>query len=327
MIRLRHADEWIGLLVVLATLIFLGVILQAGALRDWFRPVETLRLVLPEDGVGGLAVGDDVEVLGTKAGTVRRILINPNQQMFAEVEIDEQARAFIRRDSRAVIRRRFGIAGATYVDVSRGSGPELDWDFAVINAATERAPTENVGALIDQVREKVFPILDDVGRSARSLAGIIERIERGEGNLGRLLTDDRMARDAEMTIATAHVAMSSIDAILAQLDSTLTDIAKLSRTLNASGGNVPSLVQRADQLLVSLHAVINDLSQATRRAPQIASNIEGGTANLPTLLIQMQQTAHEMEQLLAQLRGHWLLSGGGPPAPAPTRLPPTEVRP
>jgi phospholipid/cholesterol/gamma-HCH transport system substrate-binding protein len=327
MIRLRHADEWIGLIVVVATLTLLGVILQAGVLRDWFRPVATLRILLPEEGVAGLAVGADVEVLGTKAGSVRRIVINPSQQMFAEVEIDEQARAFIRRDSRAVIRRRFGIAGAAYLDISRGAGADLDWSFAVIDAVTERAPTESVGALIDQVREKVFPILDDVGRSAKSLATIMARIESGEGNLGRLVVDDRLARDAELTIATAQAAMSSIDAILAQLDTMMGDITKLSRSLNASGDSVPSVLRRADQLLVSLQAVINDLSQATRRAPQIVSNIEGGTANLPTLLTQMQQTAREMEQLLAQLRSHWLLSGSGAPPPEPARLSPTEVRP
>src|SRR5262249_12266195 len=38
MIRLRHTDEWVGLLVVAAVAIFIGVALQAGVLRDWFRP-------------------------------------------------------------------------------------------------------------------------------------------------------------------------------------------------------------------------------------------------------------------------------------------------
>src|SRR5258706_2740015 len=68
MIRLRHADEWVGLLVVAAVAAFLGAILHAGVLRDWFRPVSHLRIVLPEAGVAGLSVGADVEVLGTHAG-------------------------------------------------------------------------------------------------------------------------------------------------------------------------------------------------------------------------------------------------------------------
>ncbi|MBO0711772.1 MAG: MCE family protein, partial [Acetobacteraceae bacterium] len=136
MIGVRHADEWVGLLVVIAVALFFGVVLQAGVLRDWFRPVSHLRMVLPEAGLAGLAVGADVEVLGTQAGVVRRIVINPNQQMYAEADIDEQARSFIRRDSQATIRRRYGIAGAAYVDISRGTAAELDWNYAVIQAVT-----------------------------------------------------------------------------------------------------------------------------------------------------------------------------------------------
>ena len=33
-IRLRHTDEWVGLLVVAAALVFLGAVLEAGVLRD-----------------------------------------------------------------------------------------------------------------------------------------------------------------------------------------------------------------------------------------------------------------------------------------------------
>jgi phospholipid/cholesterol/gamma-HCH transport system substrate-binding protein len=70
MIRTRYMDEWVGVLVLLSVVLFFGVALQAGVLRDWFKPVSILRILLPEAGVGGLSVGADVEVLGTKAGTI-----------------------------------------------------------------------------------------------------------------------------------------------------------------------------------------------------------------------------------------------------------------
>jgi len=157
MIRLRHTDEWIGLVVVAATVLFLGAVLQAGLLRDWFRPVSILRILLPQAGVAGLAVGAEVEVLGTQAGKVRRIVFDPDQRIYAEAEIDDRARAFIRRDSKVVIRRRYGVAGAAFLDISRGTGLPLNWDFAVLEANTERPPTESIGALFDEARGKNFP--------------------------------------------------------------------------------------------------------------------------------------------------------------------------
>jgi phospholipid/cholesterol/gamma-HCH transport system substrate-binding protein len=328
MIRLRYMDEWIGLLVVLAIVVFVGVALQAGVLRDWFRPVETLRIVLPETGVAGLSVGAEVEVLGTRAGTIRRVVIEPNQQMYAEAEIDEQATAFIRRDSTAVIRRRFGVAGAAYADITRGTGQELDWTFAVIQAETERAPTETVGALIDEVRAKIFPVLNDAGRAMSALANSIERIEKGEGNVGRLLADDTLMESAEMTIAEAQAAAADVRRVLARLQTVADDAASLTSAATAPEGGVPELLQRTNQALATLQSSMNDLSRATRRLPQIARNVQSGTENLPSLLTQTQQTARRLEELLVQIRGLWLLGGdqAAPPEPA-ARLPPTEVRP
>jgi phospholipid/cholesterol/gamma-HCH transport system substrate-binding protein len=327
MIGLRHADEWVGLTVVAAVALFFGVIFQAGVLRDWFRPVSHLRIVLPETGVAGLSVGADVEILGTQAGTVRRIVISPNQQMYAEADIDDQARAFIRRDSRALIRRRYGVAGAAFVDISRGTGSELDWNYAVIQAVTERDATESIGALIDQVREKVFPILDDAGRSVKTLADVMERLQKGEGDVGRLLTDDTMVRDIEGIVAKAGGAVSDLAEVASELQLAARNIKTLSQSINARDNGVPRLLQRADTTLATLQQSMRDLALATQRAPQIVHNVELGSRDLPSLLTQTQQTARELEKLTIQLRGLWLLGGGGKPPAQPARLPTHEVRP
>ncbi|HXZ00731.1 MAG TPA: MlaD family protein [Stellaceae bacterium] len=326
MIRLRHTEEWIGALVVAALVLFLGAVLQAGVLRDWFRPVAKLRIVLPEAGVGGLSVGADVEVLGIRMGKVRRIVISPEQQIYAEAEIDEQARAFIRRDSRAVIRRRFDVAGAAYVEIERGNGPELDWSYAVVTAATERGPTEGLGALIDQLRDKVFPILDDTGRATRALAEVAERINKGEGNVGRLVGDETLARDLEAAVAEARGEVANVARIIAQLELAMGNVTALTATANARDGGVPELLRRANQALASLQDMLRDLNAAALQLPPVEHNLERGTENLPGLVTQFQQTAHELELLLAQLRGNWLL-GGGPQPVERTPLPSTQIRP
>jgi phospholipid/cholesterol/gamma-HCH transport system substrate-binding protein len=327
MIRLRYADEWVGLLVVAAVAAFLGAVLHAGVLRDWFRPVSYLRIVLPETGVAGLSVGADVEVLGTHAGVIRRVVISPNQQMYAEAEIEDQARAFIRRDSQGTIRRRYGVAGAAFVDVSRGKGAELDWDYAVIQAVTERDPTESIGALIDQAREKIFPILDDAGRSTKALANVMEHMQKGQGDVGRLLTDETIVRDVEAIVAKANGIVSDLGQLVSELQLAAGNVKNLSQGINARDGGVPGLLHRADVTLATLQQAMRDLALATQRAPQIVHSVELGARDLPGLLTQTQQTAHQLEELAIQLRGLWLLGGGGKASPQPTRLPTHEVRP
>jgi phospholipid/cholesterol/gamma-HCH transport system substrate-binding protein len=326
MIRLRHTDEWVGLLVVATVLLFLGAMLEAGVLHDWFRPVSHLRIILPQSGVAGLSVGADVEILGINVGTVRRVVLSPNQQIYAEAEIDKQATGFVRRDSRAVIRRRFGIAGAAFVDISRGTGADLDWSYGVIDASTEREPTETLTAMIDEVRAKVLPALDDIKRTAAAAAVITEDLQTGHGTLGRLVTDDTLSHEAEQTVRTAREQIAALAPAIAKLDDAARQADVLMQMAASHKDGVPVLIQRIDVVLQSLQAAMRDVSHATPRLPDIARNMANGSADLPALMTQIQITAAELEKLLTQLRGSWLLGGGGN-QPQPTRLPATRLQP
>ena len=327
MIRIRHTDEWVGLLVIAAIAVLLVAALQAGVLRDWFKPTSQLRLVLPATGVAGLEAGGDVEVLGTKAGRVQRIVLDPNQQMYAMLEIDDQATPFIRRDSKAVIRRRFGVAGAAFVDISRGKGEELDWTYAVIEATTERAPTDNISSLIDEARQKIFPILDNAGRVTNSLAEVAERINRGEGNIGRLLVDESLMQQAEATVASAREATTALNALVADLQKSATNVNEITLKLKGPDG-IPAVLARTDASLAKVEQILGDVAQSSRRMPAIAKNVEGGTANLPALLTQIQVTAQKLDQLVVQLRSSWLIGGGGAvQAQEPKQFSPSQVVP
>ena len=129
-------DEVVGAVVLACIGVFVAVLINAGLMKDWFQPSFTLRILLPDEGVSGLAPGAEVQVLGTRAGEVRRIVIDPNQRMHAVARVEDQMRPFIRRDSVVAIRRQFGVAGAAFIDIQRGVGPELDWSYAVIAATT-----------------------------------------------------------------------------------------------------------------------------------------------------------------------------------------------
>jgi phospholipid/cholesterol/gamma-HCH transport system substrate-binding protein len=325
-IGLRHTDEWVGAIVIAAVLLFLAAVLEAGVLHDWFRPVAHLRIVLPQSGVGGLAVGADVEVLGIHAGVVRRIILNPDQQMYADAEIDQQATAFIRRDSKAVIRRRFGVAGAAFVDVSRGTGPSLDWNYAVVEAVTERAPTDTMSGMIDEIRQKIIPILDRVNHSMDALAVIADNVRAGHGTLGRLITDDTLTREAEEAVGTARQEIAALSPMISRLDASARHLDEVMQSLGSAKDGVPELIRRVDALLKNLQSATRDVARASPRLPEIAGNLAGSTADLPGVLTQAQITAAELEQLLTQLRGLWYLGGSNSPPPQ-TRLPATRIQP
>jgi phospholipid/cholesterol/gamma-HCH transport system substrate-binding protein len=314
---LRNTDEWVGLLVLVSIGLFVAGALHAGLLSDWFRPVAKLRVVLPESGSSGLSAGADIQVLGTRVGTIRHVVVDPNQRMYAEAELDEQATGFIRRDSKALLKKQFGVAGAAYLDISRGTGAPLDWKFAVIDAESERDPTENIGAVIDQVKQKIFPILDDVAHTTRALSDTAQGIAQGHGNIGRLVKDEDLAKQlAEM--------LGNLKLATEQLNATLADVKGLTTTVAGPDG-VPMLLHRTDASLASVQQATHDLARSTPRLPAITRDVGASTANLPVLLAQSQETAAQLEKLLDQLRHTWPLSGTA--APEARRLAPGAVRP
>ena len=65
-------DEVVGAVVLACIGVFVAVLINAGLMKDWFQPSFTLRILLPDEGVSGLAPGAEVQVLGTRAGEVRR---------------------------------------------------------------------------------------------------------------------------------------------------------------------------------------------------------------------------------------------------------------
>ncbi|GGF42745.1 hypothetical protein GCM10011611_56450 [Aliidongia dinghuensis] len=313
---LRNTDEWVGLLVVASIVLFIAAALHAGLLSDWFRQTVELRIILPQTGSLGLSAGADVQLLGTRVGTVRRVVVDPDR-MYAEAQLDAQATAFIKRDSTASIRKQFGVAGAAFLDISRGSGAPLDWRFAVIDAVAERDPTANIGAMVDDVKQKVFPILDDVGRAMHALADTAEGVAEGHGNVGRLMKDEALVDQLTETVANLKTATERLDATLAQVQGLV--------ATTAAPAGVPALLHRADDALASLQKVTRDLAGATPQLPSISRNVAGSTANLPALLTQTQASMAELEKTLNQLRHTWPLSGSA--GPEARRLPPGDVSP
>jgi hypothetical protein len=73
------------------------------------------------------------------------------------------------------------------------------------------------------------------------------------------------------------------------------------------------------------------MAEAERAMPEITGLVRetsSASVALPTLLTQTQRTMAELQQLLVQLQGVWLLGGGGDGGGAePTRLSPLQARP
>ncbi len=340
--KFRYTNETVGLFVLVTLLIFVAGLIYSGQARKWFNPGETLKVVLPDDGLFGLTEGSTVEILGTKAGEVRDIVINPNQKIHANVRIDSEMAVFVRSDSKATIRKTFGIAGDAYLEITRGFGEPLDWEYAVITVESDRKTSDSLAELIEELRAKILPVIDDAHKAIlmlmtvanelqdpdkgvqqllANLNSIADKIDSGEGAIGRMLTEDKLVRDLETLTA-------RMGPILDDLKTTMQNVAAFSAEFDMQTGDIPEITRSLKKTLASMEMVMKDLSRTTPQLPQIVKNVGDTTDTVPVLVLQVQQVMVELERLIKQLQSHWLLGGGsGQPSQTATRISPLEVSP
>jgi len=344
--RLGRANGRAGLFILISLGVFLFAVLQAGVLEPLLRRTSTLRILLPEAGLAGLAPGAQVQLFGAQIGEVTAVVIRPDEPFYAETEIEQDMQPFIRRDSRVFVRRQFGIAGAAFLDITRGQGEPLDWDFAVLEAATERAPTEGVGELIEEARERVLPLIDEATRAielAADLVGELQapdgdlrqlltranalsvEIQAGEGSLGRLLADDTLTRRLETTVALVNAQLEALSPVLAEAGALGADAATLTGNLAAGTAELPALVRTLQRTIAAIEPLARELAAATPAVTATARDAGAAAAELPEVLRRTSQSLAQLEELLDALRRSWLVGGGGRPGDAgPT---PLDVRP
>lgn len=90
-------------------------------------------------------------------------------------------------------------------------------DLAVVTSSLKNIIGANEGE-VDQGVKRVKHTLDELNRSLTSLAEVSGRVERGEGTVGRLLTDERMADKLEYAVSGASDFVSGLTSLETHVD-------------------------------------------------------------------------------------------------------------
>jgi phospholipid/cholesterol/gamma-HCH transport system substrate-binding protein len=288
--KFRHVHAITGTFVLIVLGVLVAALVFAGRSQRWFIGNVTLRIVLPEGGAGGIRQGSEVYFLGTLMGTVSDVSVDPAGRMFAQVNIRRDFFLFVRADSSAVVKRKFGVADA-YFEITRGRGQPLPEKNASI-VCNEQLPSALESA-VEEVRSEAVPALKKLSAgldtwtalgtnlitTRERLDQLIARIDRlaaglqqGNGTAGRLLTDSALADDAEKLLAQANETMSELRSVV-----------------------------------TNLNAAVKNVQNGTARLPEITDAVANEAKDLPGLVQQTQTSMRELERLVEALQRHWLL--------------------
>ncbi len=289
--KFRRVNEITGTFVLVVIALLIAVVIWTGRSQRWFKGRVDLRIVLPEDGAAGIRQGSEVYFLGTLVGSVSDVVVEKTGRMEADASIRHDFFRFMRADSSAVIKKKFGVAGDSFFEITRGQGrPLLEENASIV--CTEQFQSALESAIEEIRRETVLALkktstgLDawtklgaDLGETRQHLDLLTARmdnlaagIEAGKGTVGKLITDPAMAEDVQSLMARADETMSQLQGVVTNLD-----------------------------------LAVKNVQNGTVRLPEITDAVANETKDLPGLVMQTKSSMTELERLIEAMQKHWLL--------------------
>ncbi len=310
--RLRRVNEITGIFVLVVVAALIVTIVWTGRSQQWFRGTVTLRIILPEDGAAGIRQGSEVYFLGTRVGSVSDVVVDTTGHMEAWSSIRRDFFRFVRADSSAVVKKKFGVAGDSFFEITRGQGAPLSEKNASIvcneqiQSALESA-IEDIRSETLLVLKKTSAGLDtwtqlgaDLRETRQHLDQVAVRlesmsagVEQGKGSIGKLLTDTTLADQATNLLGQANQSMSELQGVV-----------------------------------TNLSAAVKNVQTAAERLPGITDAAANEAKDLPGLVQQTQISMRELERLIEAMQRNWLIrkyvNRTNPPPFRPTSVEPQK---
>ncbi len=191
----------LGLFITVGILIFFLAIFFIGRQKNLFDPVFTLTTTF--NNVSGLQVGNTVRFSGINVGTVDQIRIVNDTTVRVDMLIKKDVQQFIRVDSEAGIGSE-GIIGDRVVVISSGSPDQAKVKDGQRILSNE--PTET-----DAIMASLEVTAGNAAVATGQITKILEKVNSGQGTLGRLIQDTTMAENIDKTIINLKTSTQKLD--------------------------------------------------------------------------------------------------------------------
>lgn len=196
----------IGFIILILAVFFIGN--QKSLFSSTFRVYGTFK------NVNGLTVGNNVRFAGINIGVVDGINIVTDSSVRVDLSLNNSVKKFIKKDCKMSIGSD-GLMGDKLIVIAPG-GIRSTQEVEAGNQLASVNPVD-----IDKIIGKLTKVADNAETLTSGLSAIVTKVNSGKGSLGRLLNNDKIARDLEGTVQQAKTTMKGVHATTATLNEDL----------------------------------------------------------------------------------------------------------
>ncbi len=277
-----------------STLLVIGIFML-GNKEALFKPTFIVKAYF--HNIEGLRNGSPVKLSGIDAGAVQDIKVVGDTVSLIEVSMRllEEISHFIRVDTQAEIQTE-GLVGNKYVSLKIGdSKSELVEDGGVILA---KEPV----SFADIIQE-TQGIMGYTKEMTKDLSEIINRINEGEGTVGKIFTDDALYYAATDLTKSADKSLTSITA---ELNIITAQYKLLGESVKSAVENINRVVVRVDTLLYNTTKGKGVLGSLLVQGTSADSNFQALMVNLKEISEESKTAATSLSENMEALKHNWL---------------------
>ncbi|MEO5648715.1 MAG: MlaD family protein [Ginsengibacter sp.] len=253
----------VGIFILLGLAILVITILTLGSQRKTFERSITVKSFF--DNVNGLQKGNNIWFSGVKVGTIKKVIITGRGQVEVDLSIDQHSMQFIRKDAKAKLSTD-GLIGNKIIEIYGGTLKSGEIEEGDILGTDKLLSTDAMMNTLSQNNDNLLQITSDFKTISR-------RLVKGEGSIGKLLTDETIINQINATTITLQSAARNLE----RLSSNVSDYTS---KLNNKGTLANDLV--TDTVIFSrLRATVTELQEVANTSKLAIGNLEdaGNTLN------------------------------------------------
>jgi len=221
----------LGIFIFVGSLLIVLSIFTIGNKESLF--VDTITLNSKFENVEGLKTGAPVRLSGYTIGSISNIVLAGDSAgtVIVTMQIEKSLQHFIRLDSEASIVTE-GLVGKKVVSITPGSqSAAIVGEGSYIKSKTPL----NITQVIEDTQSIIIYVKD----ITKDFAEIVNKVNEGEGSIGRLVNDDELYK-AAVEITTS--ARQSLDMITAKMDEIAELIVQTNSTANVVFSNIDTSI-------------------------------------------------------------------------------------
>jgi len=251
--KFRYVNQIVGTFVILVVLALLVGIFLAGQAQQWFVTTTRYNLEFPPEGSLGLQENSQVVILGAVVGSVEEISVDPEGRITGRIAVKGDFYRFIRDDSKAIVKKKFVVAGDSFIEITRGRGRQLEAGETLI-CEKDTEITEYLEIALENFQEALLPVAEEAEELLGNLNRITSGLAEGEGSAGAVLRDPEMAGRIKKIVA-------RLEEISRDAAEAAAKLPPMAETVAGEVEDIPGLVVQSREMLRESQELIEALQE------------------------------------------------------------------